>query len=182
MNYLVFFDAISSKEYEGQENRKIEYLSHCPEIGDRISMGGQRLWTIVGVDPYLRPENPEEVIYLAHCTIDPQKIESVDRSTWFRVRAYQEQEPNLQLFFGEGVLLRVSRDLIGGKPEVGYLLSQYNPMEQAVTSRPWGITSVASYFPSADINQPCYLAVHVCQCVYVPEALESDTSNWLVHA
>lgn len=182
MNHLVFFDAISSKEYEGQENRKVEYLSHPPEMGNQVSMGGQRLWTIVGVDPYLHPDNPEEVIYLAHCTVDPQQIESVDRSSWFRVKAYQNREPNLQLFLGEGVLLHVNRDLIGGKPEVGYLLPQYNVKEHTVSSKPWGIASVISYFPSAGVNQPCYLAVHICQCVYVPEALQSDAVNWLVNA
>ncbi len=110
----------------------------------------------------------------------PQQIESSDRSTWFRVKAYQNREPNLQLFLGEGVLLHVNRDLIGGKPEVGYLLPQYNPKERTVTSKPWGITSVASYFPSASVDRPCYLAVHICQCVHVPEALPSDASDRLV--
>lgn len=174
MNHLVFFDAISSKEYEGQEKRKVEYLSHPPEIGDRISMGSQRLWNIVGVDQYLNSENPEEVIYLAHCTVDPQQIECPDRSNWFRVRAYQNREPNLQLFLGEGVLIHVNRDLMGSKPEVGYLLPQYNPKEHTVTSRPWGIASVVSYFPDAGLEQPCYLAVHLGHCVSVPEALQSE--------
>jgi hypothetical protein len=98
------------------------------------------------------------------------------------VKAYHNREPNLQLFLGEGVLLHVNRDLIGGKQEVGYLLPQYNPKEHAVTSKPWGIASLASYFPSASVNQLCYLAAPICQCVYLPEALQSDAANRLVNA
>lgn len=181
MNYLVFFDAISSKEYERRENRKVEYLSHPPEIGDRISMGSQRLWTIVGVDAYVQ-NNSNLVVYLAHCTVDTQQIESGDRSNWFRIKAYQNREPNLQLFLGENVLLHVNRDLIGGKPEVGYLVPQYNVKEHTVTSKPWGIASVNSYFPIPDVSQPCYLTVYICQCIYLPEALQSDAGDRLITA
>lgn len=182
MRYLVFFDDISGEAYAQQEQAKVEHLSHPPELGDRISLGTYRLWTIVGVDRYENPENPEDILYLAHCTVDSQKNESVDRSTWFKVQAYQNRDPNLQLFFGEGILLHFNENLIGKKPETGYLLPKYNVNEHTVTSQPWGIASVTSYVPSADVNMACYNAVHICQCVHVPEAVTSQTSDRVISA
>ncbi|HIK33724.1 MAG TPA: hypothetical protein IGS17_09835 [Oscillatoriales cyanobacterium M59_W2019_021] len=182
MSYLVFFENIAGKGYLHPEQDKVEYLSHPPELGDRISLGTYRLWTIVGIDRYENPENSEDSLYLAHCTVDPQQIESVDRSTWFKVRAYQNRDPNLQLFFGEGILRYLNKNLIGKKPETGYLLPQYNVKEHTVTSKPWGIDSVTSYFPSPDIARPCYNAVHVCQCVYVPEVATSQKGDRFISA
>jgi hypothetical protein len=182
MSYLVFFENIAGKGYTQQEEDKVEDLSHPPEIGDRVSLGTHRLWTIVGVDRYENPENPEDILYLAHCTVDPQQIESVDRSTWFRVKAYENRDPNLQLFFGDGRLRHLNKNFIGKKPETGYLLPQYNVHEHTVTSKPWGIASVTSYFPSSDVNRACYNAVHVCQCVYVPEAVPSENSDRFISA
>ncbi len=182
MSYLVFFEDIAGKDYTQQEKEKIEYLSHPPVIGDRISMGTQRLWHIVGVDLYQNSENPENVIYLAHCTVDPKQIESVERSSWFRLIAYQDRNPNLQLFLGDGMLLHVNKNLTGEKPKTGYLLPQYNVQDHTVTSQPWGIVSVTSYFPNPTINLTCYNAVHICQCVYVPEALQSDHPHQLATA
>lgn len=182
MRYLVFFDDIAGKDYTQQEQEKVEYLSHLPEMGDRVSLGTHRLWTIVGVDRYENPENPEEILYLAHCTVDPQQIESVDRSTWFKVKAYQNRDPILQLFFGEGMLRYMNENFIGEKPKTGYLLPKYNVQEHTVTSQPWGITSVTSYFPSPDVHLACYNAVHICQCVYVPEAVPSENCDRLISA
>jgi hypothetical protein len=182
MSYLVFFEDITGKGYIHPEQDKAEYLSHPPEMGDRISLGTYRLWTIVGVDRYENPENPEDILYVAHCTVDPQQIEFVDRSTWFRVKAYENRDPNLQLFFGEGILRHLNKNLIGKKPETGYLLPQYNVHEHTVTSKPWGIASVASYIPCSDVTLACYNAVHVCQCVYVPEAVPSENSDRLISA
>ncbi|MBE9117931.1 hypothetical protein IQ249_18700 [Lusitaniella coriacea LEGE 07157] len=182
MSKLVFFDAIASREYEGQEDAKVEYLSHPPEIGDRVSMGGLRLWNVVDIDSYYHPDNPEQVLYLAHCTAAPLTNPSSQRANWFRIKAYQNREPTLQLFLGEGMLLHVHRDLVGGKPEVGYLLPQYDPKEHIVKSRPWGITSVTSYLPSPDIERVCYLKIHIGQCVYVSEASGTNATNQLITA
>jgi hypothetical protein len=67
MSYLVFFEDIAGQDCAQQENSKVEYLYHPPVTGDRISLGTRRLWHIVGVDRYQNPENPEDIIYLAHC-------------------------------------------------------------------------------------------------------------------
>lgn len=182
MSKLVFFDAIASREYEGREDVKVEYLSHPPEVGDRVSMGSLRLWNVVGVDPYSHPDRPEQIIYLAHCTVALPTDPSSQRENWFRIKAYQNREPTLQLFVGEGMLLHVHRDLVGGKPEVGYLLPQYDPKEHIVRSRPWGITSVTSYLPSPGIERVCYQKIHIGQCVYVPEASETNATNQLIIA
>lgn len=182
MSYLVFFEDISGKDYQAKENEKLEYLSHPPVIGDCVSLGGQRLWHIVGVDIYHNGENTEDIIYLAHCTVDPKQIKSVNRANWFRVKAYQNRDPNLQLFLGEGMLVHVNKNLIGKKPETGYLLPQYNVKEHTVTSKPWGVVSVTSYLPSPEIDLTCYNVVYIGQCVYVPEALSSENTEELVTA
>ncbi|NJM59784.1 MAG: hypothetical protein HC849_05610 [Oscillatoriales cyanobacterium RU_3_3] len=182
MSYLVFFEAIASTDYQNDENEKIEYLTHVPEIGDRISLGSQRLWYIAGIDMYKNPENPEDIVYLVHCTLDKQQTTSTDRSTWFRVKFYQDRDPNLQLFVAEGILLHVVKNLIGEKPETGYLLPQYNVSEHTLTSQPWGIASVTSYLPEPNIAQTCYNAIYVGHCVYVPEVLESEAKNRLTTA
>jgi hypothetical protein len=182
MSYLVFFEAIASADYQSDENEKVEYLTHVPDLGDRISLGSRRLWHIVGVDPYENPENPEDIVYLIHCSLDKQQIKSTDRSTWFRVEFYQDRDPNLQLFLGEEMLLHVAKNLIGEKPETGYLLPQYNVHEHTVTYRPWGIASVTSYLPNPNIAQTCYNAIYIGHCVYVPEALESQAGDRLTTA
>jgi hypothetical protein len=181
MRYLVFFEDIAGQDCAQQENSKVEYLHHPPITGDRISLGTRRLWHIVGVDRYQNPENPEDIIYLAHCTVDKEQIESVDRSNWFRIKAYQGRNPNLQLFLSEGILLQVNENLTGQKPKTGYLLPKYNVKEHTVTSQPWGTVSVTSYFPSSDIDMTCYNAVHICQCDCVPEVVRSDYSHQLVN-
>ena len=128
---------------------------------------------------YHNSENLEDIIYLVHCTVECKQIESIERSNWFRVKAYQGRDPNLQLFLGEGILVHVNKNLIGKKPETGYLLPQYNVQQHIVTSKPWGIVSVTSYLPSPEIELTCYNAVHICQCVYVPEALPSENTDEL---
>ncbi|MBP0021422.1 MAG: hypothetical protein J7647_28190 [Cyanobacteria bacterium SBLK] len=176
MSHLVFFDTLSDRDYKAGEARKIEYWANPPEVGDRVSLGSERLWSIVGVDRYESPENTREAIYLVHCAIG----EVEKRANWFRVRAYRDRQPNLQLFLGEGLLLQVRRNLTGDRPAIGSLLPQYHPQEKTVTSQPWGIAAIDSYIPDANIVQPCYLTVHLCECVYVPEVLESEKAEHFV--
>ncbi|MGK7926918.1 MAG: hypothetical protein AB4290_17030 [Spirulina sp.] len=176
MSYFVFFDALNDRDYKTGEARKIEYLANPPEVGDRISLGSQRLWSIVGVDRYKSAENSREAIYLVHCAID----ELEERSNWFRVRAYRDRQPNLQLFLGEALLLQVRRNLTGDRPAIGSLLPQYHPQEKTVTSQPWEIAAINSYIPDTRVVQPCYLIVHLCECVYVPEVLESERAEQFV--
>ncbi|MDY6783531.1 MAG: hypothetical protein SW833_13475 [Cyanobacteriota bacterium] len=74
------------------------------------------------------------------------QIESGDRANCFRITAYQNREPNLQLFLSdEGVLLSVNENLTGSQPKLGYLLPQYNVKEHTVTSRPWGIAKLERF-------------------------------------
>ncbi|MEM9538168.1 MAG: hypothetical protein AAGA60_01510 [Cyanobacteria bacterium P01_E01_bin.42] len=176
MSYLVFFDALNDRDYKAGEARKIEYLANPPEVGDRVSLGRERLWSIVGVDRYESTENSKEAIYLVHCAIGTVE----ERATWFRVRAYRDRQLNLQLYLGEGLLLQVRRNLTGDRPEIGSLLPQYRTQEKIVTSQPWGVAAIDSYIPDAKIVQPCYLVVHLCKCVYVPEALEADKAEQFV--
>lgn len=180
MSYLVFFEDLTGQDCAAEENSKIEYLHHPPVTGDRISLGSRRLWYIVGVDRYQNHENPEDLIYLAHCTVDKEQIESVGRSNWFRIKAYQDRDPNLQLFLSEGMLLQVKENLTGQKPQTGYLLPKYNVQEHTVNSQPWGIVSVTSYLPSSDVDMTCYNTVHICQCTSVSEAARSENTHQLV--
>lgn len=169
---LMYLQPVDDEQLLPSEKPLVLYLSTPPAVGDRVPLGGHRLWEVVAIDEY-QTEGTDESLYLVHCHIG----EVPPRKDWFLVQDCQLRPTSLQIYLGEGALLHWNHNLTGAEPKTGVLLPQYNVKQHTVTSKPWGVDRVTQYLPTQAICQPCYRAVWVGQCVYVPAALEISQDN-----
>lgn len=170
MSNLVFFDDVTGEGYGPNEAPRIAYLTHLPEIGDRVSMGSDRLWPIIAIDRYSNQSHLNADLFIAYAN----RTGPLPRSNWFWLSACAHRPRNLELYLGNEQLLSTGVTLNDERPEVSTLLPHYNPQARSVSSQPWGIETVATFLPAAEIAQPCYSQVYLLRCVYVSEAASPE--------
>lgn len=148
-------------------DERISIVAHLSalEVGDRLSLGAQRLLHVVGVDYF---ENEGERIGVAYLDLSPDR----DRSTWFLVEecAYRPCH-SLTAYLADGELIQWKHSMRDTEPEVGFLLNQYNVADRTVTPKPWGVASYRKFMPVTELEHPCHRHVYLAECVYTPESI-----------
>ncbi len=143
-------------------------------VGESVTVNGQRLWKVVAIDEYrlveqTQPEfEAESVIFLGHCSLEQHLPE---RKRWARVEMYQENPLTILHLFvtPERNLIQSSIHLYGRRAKVGSHLKQYDYLRREFILLPWRVSRMDTYHPDPDINPHyCYAAIHVAHCVQVP--------------
>lgn len=170
---LIYFDNVTGSDFSEGERNPIAYLSTPPAVGDRVSMGAERLWQVLAVDRYVCSG---EALYVAHCALIP-----IPREDWWTVAMSRDRSCySLQLHIGGDQLIHTGHHMRGVAPQVGYLLPQFNVKEHTVTSQPWGVEAVHTYHLAEEINYPVYRVIHVCDCVFVPEVVAAEKEEMAI--
>jgi len=166
MTHLVFFNYVQGSGYLTNEGPHIAYLTHLPQAGDAVSMGGARLWNVLAVDCYATSPEQSASIYIAHVSREAE----LPRSAWFWNQSAPQRPVDLKLCIADGLLLSSGILLSeSGQPIAGTLLPEYNVESHTISSRPWGIARVEVMAPS-DVAKPYYRNVYLARCVSVPES------------
>lgn len=167
--HLCFFDAVSDSDYLPDEDRKASYWNELPMVGAPTAMGGHRLWEIVGVDTFHDPAHPENRVHLYHCDIKGRR----SRDEWPLVKRNRERPQTLHIYLGDGLLVHWSVSLEGQQNLTGFMLPQYDPAGEVAYIQPWGVEAIQIFHPTTPENRPCYRAVVLGKCSYLPEVAET---------
>jgi hypothetical protein len=148
------------------EGERVRLQDIPPVVGEIVSMGSDRLWTVINVDAY---SNGQQSVFIAYVALDVETVG--DRSTWYSVQSLKDRpQTNLKLFLSEaGQFLHFSINLTGKPTEPGYVLPKFNIKEHTVTSQPWGVERVVTLQPKEPERELCFSFVQVGYCVYIPE-------------
>ena len=161
---LIIFDMVDDEGRLPGEDRQVVYLQQPPAEGDRVTLGGSRLWTVAAVDAYSGAAGFVEPIYLAHCyrgILQP-------REQWWLAEECQDSPNSLRVYLLDGELKHWSVSLDGSEPETKVLLPLFNPGTLQVTPQDIGVETLSEYRPQQGLEHPCYRSIWVGQCVQVP--------------
>jgi hypothetical protein len=148
------------------ERERVRFQDIPPVVGETVSMGNARLWTVVDVDAY---SNGQQSVFIAYVALDAAEVG--DRSTWFTVESFKRRpQTNLKLFFSEeGQLLHFAESLTGAALQTGYVLPKFNVQEHTVSSQPWGVMKADTFQPKEPERELSYAEVIIGHCAYIPE-------------
>jgi hypothetical protein len=156
-------DSLLNRRSGEQERVRLQEIP--PVVGETVSMGSDRLWTVVDVDTY---SNGRQSVFIAHIALDVAAVG--DRSTWYFVQSLKSRpQTNLRLFFSEdGQFLQFAENMTGEFLEPGYVLPQFNVQAHSVSSQPWGVVKVETFQPKEPERELCFSDVIVGYCAYIP--------------
>jgi hypothetical protein len=148
------------------EKERVRLQDIPPVVGETVSMGGDRLWSVVDVDAY---SNGGQSVFIAYVALASEAVG--DRSTWYSVEAFKRRpQTNLKLFFSEdGQLLHLSKGLLGQPLTLGYVLPKFDVQNHTVGSQPWGVMKVEAFQPKEPERELSYAEVILGYCAYIPE-------------
>jgi hypothetical protein len=158
----IYFDAIDHGMQTTTERDQLHWAGNPPCVGDRVPMGGDRLWQVVAVDRYAGDAGD---LYLAH--VHPVGVAVPDRETWYEVRCLAKRPlTNTTLHARpDGSLHQTGTNFTGKLPEVRRLLTAFDVVNHRTGSQPWGIESYDSYSP---VSPECtFMAVYLAHVVSV---------------
>lgn len=156
------------------EQERVRLQQIPPVVGETVSMGADRLWTVVGVDAY---SSEQQSVFIAHVALDveavgdPSGISEGARQSWYFVESFKQRpQTNLRLFFSEaGQFLSFAENMTGSALETGHVLPYFDVQNHAVSSQPWGVERVVTLQPKEPERELCFSVVQVGYCVYIPE-------------
>jgi hypothetical protein len=148
------------------EQERVRLQEIPPMVGETVSMGAERLWTVVDVDAY---SNGQQSVFIAHVALDAATVG--DRSTWYFVQSLKRRPlTNLRLFFSEdGQFLQFAENMTGEALQPGLVLPKFDVQNHGVSSQPWGVAKVDTFLSKESEKELSYSMIHVAQCAYIPE-------------
>jgi hypothetical protein len=170
------------------EYTRLEWTRENPQTGRKLSLGAERIWTVIAIDEYrltekTQPEfEAEASLFLNHCALEDTTLP--ERYQWKQVEIFQENPlAILQLFISpEQVLIQSSVHFYGKRVKIGENLRNYHHQRREMIPIPWRVSRIDSYQPQPEQNPYyCYAAVHIAHCipVLIPQTFkESDTSTF----
>lgn len=156
------------------EYTRLEWAEGVPVRGERVSLGGDRLWEVVAVDEFrleeqTQPEfEADPVVFINHCALKGEELP--ERSRWVRIGMFKENPLTiLQVFVSEQrELVQSSIHFYGKKVRVGAYLREYDYSKREFIKLPWRVSRIDSYLPEPNQNPHyCYAAIHIAHCVRV---------------
>jgi hypothetical protein len=152
----IYFDAIDHGLQTTKESDQLHWASSQPQIGDRLPMGGDRLWQVVTVDRYAGDAGD---LYIAY--VHPVGAEVAPREAWYEVKCLAKRPlTNTTLHVKpDGSLHQTGCNFTGALPIVHRLLTSFDVTNHKTGSQPWGIESYDSYKPVSD--EATFMAVYV---------------------
>jgi hypothetical protein len=148
------------------EQERVRLQEIPPVVGETVSMGAGRLWTVVDVDAY---SNGQQSVFIAHVALNVAEVG--DRSTWYFVQSFKSRpRTNLRLFFGEdGRFLQFAENMKGEALESGSVLPKFDVQNHSVSSQPWGVVKVDRFLPKEPERELCFSEIYVGHCAFIPE-------------
>jgi hypothetical protein len=148
------------------EQERVRLQEIPPVVGETVSMGADRLWTVVDVDAY---SNGQQSVFIAHVALDAAVVG--DRSTWYFVQSLKSRpQTNLRLFLSEdGQFLQFAENMTGEVLQPGLVLPKFDVQNHEVTSQPWGVMKVDAFLPKEPERELSFSMIYVGHCAYIPE-------------
>jgi hypothetical protein len=167
---IVFFQPTQKYQTIAGESPHAAIVKRIPFVGQSVSMGLDRNWTIVGFDIYCL-ENID-TICVAHCTIDRDHLYSPDFETASKRESWSYMEwvsspLALQLYFLEEEFFVSRLDLQGRSPLWGNQLNKFGDM--VMEPLPYLVSDVRNYEP-INPDLACYSSVIVSKLEQTKEA------------
>ena len=158
----VFFSAIDHGLQTTKERDQLHWLSSKPQAGDRVPMGGDRLWDVVALETYTGDVGDLTIVH-AH----PVGVVIPDRAEWYvtRLKARKPLASTTLYVKPDGALHQTSSNFTGKLPEVRKLLTAFDVVSHRTGSQPWGIESYDTYSPASP--DATFKAVYLAHVVSV---------------
>jgi hypothetical protein len=158
----IFFTAIDDALQIGKERDQLHWTSSQPQVGDRVPMGGDRLWEVIAIDSYSGDAGDLRV---AH--VHPMNVTVPAREGWYCVKCFAKRPltaPTLHVK-PDGSLHQTGCNFTGALPIVHRLLTAFDVASHKTGSQPWGIESFDTYSP---VNlEATFMAVYLAHVVPV---------------
>lgn len=148
----------------GEESEQIQVQSRRPELGQTITMGGDRKWQVVKVEAY---KSEGKTVYVAMVAPEKEMSSLPDESEWSAT--YMRQDAHSMAFYvnlsEEDQVINYGWDYAGVPPS-GRLLN-YEPVEgygslmKPIPSQ-WVISTVDECQPEQ--QEPTFDMVYLCRC------------------
>jgi hypothetical protein len=141
----IYFDAIDHGLQTTKESDQLHWTGNPPGIGDRVPMGGDRLWQVVAVDRYAGDVGD---LYVAY--VYPLGAEVPPRETWYEVKCLAKRPLTSTTLHvkPDGALHQTSSNFTGALPIVRRLLTAFDVVNHRTGSQPWGVESYDTYSPT----------------------------------